>query len=345
MPYNPQTQYRGDVYINQGGHQWADVVGTILSGMMARGERAKEEEKQRAREFKSLQEYADVGLGVPKDQTLTLDLDTLRGLVQGKTLQQAREKEATQQRYQTALAKMAEQQVSAGEALPAFMQSFNAGLVGAGGPAFAEASAGRPASGVEMTPGMAAAGLTPGMVGSRSGVGGVTPLEAFVSAARGPGAAAVGSQQLDNLLMGLSRFEAAGGKSPFQLGPEGIVDLAKYGMPGAYAVKTSSGQYQLREDPGLAAKARQEAKPEDEGYIDIPDKENPVFGPKTRLPLATVRKSFPELWKKIQTATEGGAAGAALALPKSEKELVAGKTYATARGPAVWDGKKFKPVQ
>jgi hypothetical protein len=42
-------------------------------------------------------------------------------------------------------------------------------------------------------------------------------------------------------------------------------------------------------------------------------------------------------------APKGGSAAAVEPLPKSKTDLVKGKRYQTARGPAVWDGKQFMP--
>lgn len=53
-----------------------------------RDDKIKEEQKKRAREFKALQEYADVRGMIPKDASTTMDLDSLRGHVEGRVAEE-----------------------------------------------------------------------------------------------------------------------------------------------------------------------------------------------------------------------------------------------------------------
>lgn len=69
---------------------WAYQGATLGAGLAEMGsaiygaeQRKNEEVKQRAREFKSLQEYADAAGIAPKVQTTPMDLESLQGLVKG----------------------------------------------------------------------------------------------------------------------------------------------------------------------------------------------------------------------------------------------------------------------
>lgn len=65
----------------------------ILGYLIQQHDRQKEEEKLRARKFKSLVEYADASELVSKDAAMTMDLDTLEGRVRGYAAQMDREKD------------------------------------------------------------------------------------------------------------------------------------------------------------------------------------------------------------------------------------------------------------
>jgi len=81
------TSYHGDAYLNRG----ITDLGQAFGGLI---EKKKEDERNRAREFKALQEYADVAGYATKDQTTAMDLDSLKGLVRGnesKTINQERQ--------------------------------------------------------------------------------------------------------------------------------------------------------------------------------------------------------------------------------------------------------------
>jgi hypothetical protein len=88
MPYNPQP-YTGDRYLFAGMSNAGAALGGGLHNMLARLDAQKEEDKQRARLFKSLQETADVLGIVPKEKSTVMDLETLQGVVQGHMGRQA----------------------------------------------------------------------------------------------------------------------------------------------------------------------------------------------------------------------------------------------------------------
>lgn len=58
-------------------------LGNFLSYMVERHEQQKDEDKQRARKFKSLVDYADTAGIMSKDKAMTMDVDSLEGAVQG----------------------------------------------------------------------------------------------------------------------------------------------------------------------------------------------------------------------------------------------------------------------
>lgn len=81
MAYNPGITYRGGEYIAAGISRGVDSLSDAIA-------RHQDETKNRAREYKALQEYADVMGYAPKDATTTMNLDNLRGLVRGEEAKQ-----------------------------------------------------------------------------------------------------------------------------------------------------------------------------------------------------------------------------------------------------------------
>jgi len=107
-------------------------------------------------------------------------------------------------------------------------------------------------------------------------------------------------------------------------------------------VPTSKGGGQLLDRRPPAS------KPNDEGHIELPDAEDPVYGPRIRIPVSVAREKYPHLLKRLEAGAAAGSASAEsqpVALPKDAKELKIGTVYNTARGPAKWDGKKFLKLQ
>ncbi len=75
MPYQPNQSF-----------QTSPLGGALASGMSTLADEFKrqaDEDKRRARTFKSLVEFADAALGIPKEKSMVLDLDSLQGLVEG----------------------------------------------------------------------------------------------------------------------------------------------------------------------------------------------------------------------------------------------------------------------
>lgn len=96
------------------------TIGDYLAGGLDRWsemlDRQTEEDKNRAREFKSLQEYADVTGIAPKERTTVMDLETLRGMVQARVYQDQRAKERASLDYQNAMALNLQAQTDAAQA-------------------------------------------------------------------------------------------------------------------------------------------------------------------------------------------------------------------------------------
>lgn len=87
--YNPGTQYIGGQLLAQGINQAGNALAGGLQQFAERRERQLEEQKTRSREFKALQEFADATGIAPKDQTTTMDLDSLRGFVRASETKRA----------------------------------------------------------------------------------------------------------------------------------------------------------------------------------------------------------------------------------------------------------------
>lgn len=89
MAYNPMTQDRSGEFLAAGIAQAGDAIGRGISEMLERRDKRKQEDKNRARLFKSLQEQADVLGIVPKEKSTVMDLETLQGVMQGHAVKSA----------------------------------------------------------------------------------------------------------------------------------------------------------------------------------------------------------------------------------------------------------------
>lgn len=83
MPYNPGVVDQRGLLFARGIDKAGDAVAQVM-----------EEQKNRARMFKSLQEYAATAHGIEKDATAPMSLDELQGLVRGKEVQKIQEEKA-----------------------------------------------------------------------------------------------------------------------------------------------------------------------------------------------------------------------------------------------------------
>lgn len=103
MPYNPQTQYRGDLYLSRG---LSEGLGAISDAIESRNK----EKKDRARKFKGLQEYADAAGIIAKDESTTMSLDELEGRVRAEEYKRLKsESDLRQQSMQVQLGAAQEQ--------------------------------------------------------------------------------------------------------------------------------------------------------------------------------------------------------------------------------------------
>lgn len=66
-----------------------------------------------------------------------------------------------------------------------------------------------------------------------------------------------------------------------------------------------TGQFQI--SPFSKAEAN---KKEAEGFIEVPDEKDPLYGPRIRLPLSQAREKYPHLLKRLESGGGGGADGA-----------------------------------
>lgn len=72
----------------------------------------------------------------------------------------------------------------------------------------------------------------------------------------------------------------------------------------------------------------------EEGTVEVPDPDNPVFGARVRLPLRVVKKDYPHLLKGL----EPGATKAADIAPEKARDRKANTIYQTPMGPMKWTG-------
>lgn len=81
MPFEPATRYEGDRFIFQGMTDAGRGLAQGLAAMTAHQDRLDEEAKNRTRQFKSLQEYADATGIADKSKTTPMSLEELSGFV------------------------------------------------------------------------------------------------------------------------------------------------------------------------------------------------------------------------------------------------------------------------
>lgn len=115
MPYNPQTQYRGDIYINRGLSAGLD---SIVEGMEARSK----EKKDRARKFKGLAEYADAAGIIPKEESTVMSLDELEGKVRAEEYKRLKQESDLRQQAMQAQLGAAQEQVGTAQRMRQFSQ-------------------------------------------------------------------------------------------------------------------------------------------------------------------------------------------------------------------------------
>lgn len=107
MPYAPAVQDRGADYLFQGISSAGNSIGRALDYYAERREKQKEEDKQRARKFKSLVDYMDASGIMSKDVAVTKDLDSLEGYAQGVAAKQVFDKAKAEAADREALASFA----------------------------------------------------------------------------------------------------------------------------------------------------------------------------------------------------------------------------------------------
>jgi len=88
MPYAPAVQDRGADYLFQGISSAGNALGRTLDYLSQRREAEQDEDKQRARKFKALVDYADTTGIMSKDKAMTMSVDSLEGAVQGYAAKQ-----------------------------------------------------------------------------------------------------------------------------------------------------------------------------------------------------------------------------------------------------------------
>lgn len=127
-------QDRSGEYLAAGMRSASDSFSQTLQQMGKQMEKRREEEKNRAREFKALQEYADVTGIAPKDKTTPMGLDSLRGMIEGHVFKQREQERAVQSQLQIAQLQRHLKDQTDSENRQMALQKFYAGASGAGFP-------------------------------------------------------------------------------------------------------------------------------------------------------------------------------------------------------------------
>ena len=322
MPYNPGVINQVPQITMQGGKQWLDA----MMGLAGNLDQLKKDDKAASALYDALtQEQPDPATGVPGPHPFKVNKDvwnamsskervaTAAGAMKGILFKQglAEFKQKTDEAGQ--MMKLRTQQIASAKALTeglatdraqakTFWDTFNQGM--------------QPGTAGDANP------MAPGQAGAPEVAAGTPDAAlAFLNAARKAGGMppAVAGDAL-RFLTQQEKSGQAGAGAP-EMTTLGQVDTI---------FNRKTGQFQL------SPYSKEAAKPED-GYIELPDPENPVFGPRIRLPLSMAEKKYPHLLKAL-SAADSTAAKAAPEAPKDPKTRKAGTIYKTPKGNLKWTG-------
>lgn len=107
--------------------------------------------------------------------------------------------------------------------------------------------------------------------------------------------------------------------------PDELGKIRPTEYPGVGFVPTTKGGGQIVYDPTTPNRPSG-PRPGDEGTIEIPDPDDPVYGPRIRIPVSVARKEFPHLLKSIDKGKPAPAEDAAAAkeLQQANEAIAAG---------------------
>lgn len=180
MPYAPAVQDRGADYLFQGISSAGNSLGRALDYYAERREKQKEEDKQRARKFKSLVDYMDASGIMNKDVAMTKDLDSLEGYAQGVAAKQVFDKAKREQADRDSLASFARDYVQGDpSAMANGLADFGGAMAQGQLPAAAQALGDMGASGAPQRRLDFALGRNPGAFGNPQFDNSVTALQRF----------------------------------------------------------------------------------------------------------------------------------------------------------------------
>lgn len=316
MPYAPGTEYRGDQYVAQGQTALWKTLGEFVQNKL-------DEDKQRARKFDALMNYADAAGIMPKDTAKVLSLDELEGKVQGYAAKQGFEKAAAD------LAR-AKQEQDDRNALSGFIRDFATGDMS------------RATNVVPPTVDAPVADWSRFAGALKDLAASAQPANRLDFAlARNPGAGA--APQFDNTLSALARFGGVGDESVYQV-HEGTT---KRGTP--YVTFGHNFEF----DPAATAETRQQnqvdllnqrEKLRDQRAQELTSKDLLTSYQQDMKALDTAWDMPPEeraaRRKEIQTQIDKlrGTKTSAPDAPRNPKDRKANTVYATPKGELKWTG-------
>lgn len=295
--------------ISQGGKSLGDALSDIG--------------KQHKRESQEAQAYRTILSDVPelKDRVKAMGIGELRGHMQKRTLDEA----MRQQEQDRALR---QQQIDI-QLRRAAMDERNAGALEGFAGAFANAQPGNPTMENYYENGDGTMPRPTPSLSDRIGEG----LTKFPAAAASP--------QFDNTLGAMiAAEERRGANSLFK--PEDLGTMRKTDVPGIYYMPTSRGGGQVVTDPTMPQRPNAE-KPSDEGTIEIPDPNDPVYGPRIRIPITVARRNYPHLLKTLDAPqtpnqTPNPTQQPAEEAPRDPAKRTKNAVYQTPQGSLRWTG-------
>lgn len=120
VAFDPRITYTGADQLHEMNVLNKQAANRMLEFAAEQNAQRQKENRDRAREFKANQEIAEVAFGLPKDVSLTMGADRLKGFVAGKTVEQTLQQQALQNLARYASAMRDAQEIRGSDAMAGF---------------------------------------------------------------------------------------------------------------------------------------------------------------------------------------------------------------------------------
>lgn len=244
MPYNPQANYRGDMYLYNGISGLGEGLGAMIQSYSRKQQQQEDEAKSRSRLFKHVQGILEDGYGVPAYQTMDKSLDEVTGMLDGLREKQKIEQQQVSQDYTGQLVQNLRDQAGDRAAAMRSRQAFNTDLADLTAPDRGAAVAALTAPGVANLPSLETLQAMPDRAFTPRGI---TAENILALAARHNQLDPGNASELSALLK-----QANGGTADY--GPPSAIELRN--APGIVALPKPGGGFTYMTLPGFGGSAR-----------------------------------------------------------------------------------------